>query len=414
MSANRDSTPSASRFKLPEPYDRLLLPVYVPSLLISATQTALLILLPLYVIGLGYGAALAALVVGLRGVGLLLFDLPSGWLASRFGDRAVLLTGLGLILAGSLMLGLSANVIVLALGAALSGAGFSAWMLGRQSYIADTCASEETGRAIAVMAGLQRVGIFIGPGLGGLLAAATDYPVTFLAGAVVTLIATAFVWVRCQTGDGTAAGESPGFGPVLRIARTHARVFLTAGMAALSLQLMRSTRTLLVPLYGIGLGLDAAAVGLIYSISAGIDMCLFYPVGWVVDRHGRKWSFVPSLLGFALSLTLLPWVSGFTSLLIVACMLGLANGLGTGIVMIMGADLSRQSEDRSQFLGVWRLIGDVGMSGAPLLSAALLGIAGLGAASFVSAGLGFIGAFVMLTMAPETLVRARPRRPELP
>jgi MFS family permease len=189
---------------------------------------------------------------------------------------------------------------------------------------------------------------------------------------------------------------------------------LTAGAAALSLQLMRATRTLLVPLFGLELGLDAAAIGLIFSLSAGIDMCLFYPVGWLVDRHGRKWSAVPSLTIFALALTVLPFASGFGSLLAVACLLGLANGLGTGIVMIIGADLSRRSENRSQFLGVWRLIGDVGMSGAPLLSAVLVSIASLATASVVVAGIGFAGAFIMLALVPETLERAQSSRAELP
>ena len=82
--------------------------------------------------------------------------------------------------------------------------------------------------------------------------------------------------------------------------------------------------------------------------------------------------------------------------------------------MIIGADLSRKSEDRSQFLGVWRLIGDIGMSGAPLITAALVGIASLAAASVAAAGIGMAGAIVMLTLVPETLERARSRRAELP
>lgn len=400
--------------KLGSPYDRLLLPVYVPSLIVSASQTALLILLPIYIVELGMGAALAALIVGARGFGLLLFDIPAGILASRFGDRAVLLIGLALIVVGTALIALTSAPALLALGAFFSGAGFAAWMLGRQSYIADTCAPDETGRAIAVMAGLQRVGIFIGPGLGGLLAAATSYSISFGVGAAITIAAAVFVWSHRGAGGSGNVAEGLSLAPTLRVARQHAREFLTAGGAALALQLMRATRTLLVPLTGVALGLDAAEVGLIYSLSAGIDMCLFYPVGWVVDRHGRKWSAVPSLALFALALLVLPLATGFGSLLAVACLLGLANGLGTGIVMIIGADLSRKSENRSRFLGVWRLIGDVGMTGAPLITAALVGIASLGAASVAAAGIGIAGAVVMLTLVPETLERARPRRAELP
>lgn len=391
--------------RLPDPYGRLLLPVYLPSLLVSASQTALLILLPLYIVDLGMGAALAALIVGVRGVGLFLFDVPAGMLASRFGDRFVLLVGLSLMLAGTLLLGLSGNPWSLGLGALLSGAGFSAWMLGRQSYIADTCQGDEIGRAIAVMAGLHRVGIFIGPALGGWLAAATSYPLSFLVGAAVAAAATGVVWTFCLAAHGDHATHRIGLAPTFRLARKHARVFLTAGGSALSLQLMRASRTLLVPLFGVQIGLDEASIGLIYSLSAGIDMCLFYPVGWIVDRHGRKWSAVPSLALFAISLLTLPWASGFGSLLFVACLLGLANGLGTGIVMILGADLSRRSSDRSQFLGVWRLIGDIGMSGAPLLSAVFVSIASLGAASVAAAACGVVGALVMLTLVPETLER---------
>ncbi len=407
-------TPARSKFALPETFHRLLLPIYLPSLIVSASQTALLILLPLYVIELGLGVPLAALIVGVRGIGLFLFDIPAGVFASRFGDRALLLSGLVVIVVSTILIGLGTNPWLLALGAFLSGAGFAAWTLGRQSYIADSCEAHEIGRAIAVMAGLQRVGTFIGPGLGALLAAATSYSLTLHVGAAIAVVAAILVWMYCHALHGDRASEGLSLAPTLRLAREHARIFLTAGAAASSLQLMRATRMLLVPLFGFELGLDAAAIGLIYSLSAGIDMCLFYPVGSLVDRHGRKWAAVPSLTMFALSLLLLPLASGFKSLLLVACFLGFANGLGTGIVMIIGADLSRRTEDRSQFLGVWRLIGDLGMSGAPLLSAVLVGIASLTVASVVVAGMGFVGALVMLTLVPETLERVHPRQPELP
>ena len=390
------------------------MPIYLPSLIISASQTALLILLPLYVVELGLGVPLAALIVGVRGIGLFVFDIPAGVFASRFGDRALLLSGLVVMIVGTFAIGLGANPWLLALGAFFCGAGFAAWTLGRQSYIADTCEPHEMGRAIAVMAGLQRVGFFLGPGLGGLLAAATSYSLTFHVAAAVSVVAAMLVWVYCLEAHGERATEGLSLAPTLRLAREHAGIFLSAGTAALTLQLMRATRMLLVPLFGIELGLDAAAIGLIYSLSAGIDMCLFYPVGWLVDRHGRKWAAVPSLTMFALSLLLLPLASGFSTLLLFACLLGFANGLGTGIVMIIGADLANRTEDRSQFLGVWRLIGDLGMSGAPLLSAALIGIASLSVASIVVAGMGFAGALVMLTLVPETLERAQPRQPELP
>jgi hypothetical protein len=106
---------------------------------------------------------------------------------------------------------------------------------------------------------------------------------------------------------------------------------------------------------------------------------------------------------YALGLALLPLVSGLYSLLAAAVLLGFANGIGTGVVMIIGADLARASGRRGQFLGLWRLIGDVGMSGAPLFVGTVVGSAGLAAASFAVAGLGVVGVLVMAFAVVETL-----------
>jgi len=70
--------------------------------------------------------------------------------------------------------------------------------------------------------------------------------------------------------------------------------------------------------------------------------------------------------------------------------------------MILGMDIA-PVEQRGEFLGVWRLIGDVGGVGAPLLTGLLVNIASLGAASFVVAGIGLTGALVFLCRVPETL-----------
>ncbi len=391
--------------RLPALYARLALPVYAPTVLMAVSQEALLILLPLYLIELGTTPAFAALAVGLRGAGVLLFDVPAGMLVARFGDKPVLVGGLGAVLLGLVAFALLDEPLALAGAAVLLGTGHAAWMLGRQSYVADTCASEEMGRAIAVMAGLQRVGAFVGPAAGGAVAAAFGFAAAFAAAAVSALAAVALVLAFAAQTTPESDAHGAGWRGTLQVVRAHARVFSTAGVAAFVLQLMRATRQLLVPLFGQAVGLDVAAIGLIYSLSMAIDMSLFYPVGVIVDRLGRKWSAVPSMTLFALGLALLPSATGFGSLLAVALLLGLANGLGTGIVMIMGADLARRSGQQSQFFGVWRVIGDAGIMGAPLLAGALADAASLAAASLTVAGIGVAGALLLAFFVGETLVR---------
>jgi MFS family permease len=389
--------------RLPPPYDRLLVPVYLPSLLMAVSQEALTILLPLYVLDLGASAAFAAWIVFLRGVGILLFDVPAGMLVARFGDKPVLLGGLGLILAGLVTLGLTANPWAIGLAAVALGSGHAAWMLGRQSYLADICARRELGRAIAAMAGLQRGGALLGPVAGGALAGFVGYPTAFIAGAASAIVAAAVVLVFARDVESHVPHGDVGVAGTIRVLRAQRRELATAGTSALVLQLMRATRQLLVPLFGQSAGLSVSAIGLVYSLGTVVDIAMFYPSGVLADRWGRKWSAVPSMLLYTAGLTLLPLASGFYSLVAVAVLLGFANGIGTGVVMIIGADLARTSLQQGQFLGLWRLIGDLGISLAPLLAGVLVDAAGLAVASLAVAGLGLAGSLLMAFLVAETL-----------
>jgi MFS family permease len=376
--------------------------VYVPSLLMAVSHEALTILLPLYMLDIGASPALAALAVGLRGIGVLLFDVPAGMLVARFGDKPVLLGGLASILCGLLLLVVTTSPWLIGFAALALGLGHAAWMLGRQAYLADVCTTPELGRAIAAMAGLQRGGALVGPFAGGVLAGLAGYPVAFALGASFAVVAGATVLAFARA---VPPHENPdaGFAGTLQVLRAQRRVLATAGGSALVLQAMRASRQVLVPLFGQTVGLDVTAIGLVYSLSTVVDIALFYPSGVLADRYGRKWSAIPSMGFYALGLALLPLVSGFYSLLAVAVLLGFANGIGTGVVMIIGADLARASGRRGQFLGLWRLIGDVGMSGAPLLVGTIVGSAGLAAASLAVAALGLVGTFMMATAVRETL-----------
>jgi MFS family permease len=134
-------------------YRRLLLPIYVPTLLSSISLQALLVLVPLYALDKDAGAPFAAFLIGLRGVGMLLFDLPVGIVLARLGDKPVLIAGLVAMTVSTAMFALSDSFWVMGVAALISGAGFTAWMIGRQSYMTDCMQIGERGRAIAGMAG---------------------------------------------------------------------------------------------------------------------------------------------------------------------------------------------------------------------------------------------------------------------
>jgi MFS family permease len=72
--------------------------------------------------------------------------------------------------------------------------------------------------------------------------------------------------------------------------------------------------------------------------------------------------------------------------------IGLGNGIGSGMVMTLGADNSPR-QGRAHFLGVWRLMTDVGSTCGPALLSLLTasstlaaGIAAIGLLAFAAAG----------------------------
>jgi MFS family permease len=121
-----------------------------------------------------------------------------------------------------------------------------------------------------------------------------------------------------------------------------------------------------------------------------------------MDHKGRRWVAVPSMLVMGIAMLLMPLTSGFTTLLIVALAIGFGNGIGSGMIMTLGADLSPR-HGRAHFLGVWRLMSDIGASSGPALLSFLAATLSLGA------GIACTGLIALL--AAGVLAYWIPRRP---
>ena len=75
----------------------LLTSVYLPTLLFSVGQGAVIPVVPIYAVSLGASTALASIVVGMRGIGTMSLDVPGGYLESRFGDKFVMIAGTAMV-----------------------------------------------------------------------------------------------------------------------------------------------------------------------------------------------------------------------------------------------------------------------------------------------------------------------------
>lgn len=398
-------TQTALRAQQPFTLSSLTVSVYLPTFLFSIGEGAVLPIIPLFARGRGASVAAAALVVAMRALGTLLCDLPSGVVVSRSGDKGAMITGSALVAVVAVGASLSGSVVILAALILVMGGGWAFWQVARLAYVSEITPVEHRGRALSILGGVNRAGTFVGPILGGFLGKHYGLESAFYAQAVMGLAASAlmFIGVRSPSRSGDLRGHRLSGGLVAMVIESR-RILLSAGLAVIALQMLRQVRDVFLPLWGDSIGLGVAQIGLVYGASSLLDTGMFYPAGYVMDRFGRKWAGVPSLLTLSLGLLLLPATNGFYGFTLVAMLLGIGNGLAPGIVMTLGADFAPQAR-RGEFLGLWRFISDAGSAGGPLGVSFIAGVASLGLAATITAVLGLTGAVLMWLRVPETLQR---------
>ena len=377
--------------------------VYVPNLLFAIGQGAALPVIALLALDLGASPAIAGAIVALNGIGTLIFDIPSGILVARFGDRRAMTWATAALGVIAVAVGMRPSLPVYAGLILVMGCVWSVWALARLSFATESTPLRHRGRVMSIMGGTMRIGHFLGPLIGSVAVFPFGLAGPFF---VQATLAVAAALSLALAPEGPTAPEAPLSAPISmrRMAREHRRALATAGFVAVTVQVLRSSRQAVVPLWGNQIGLNASQVSLIFGASSAIEMVLVDPVGRLMDRRGRKWAVIPCLILLSAGMSLIPLTTGFTGLLLVGLLLGFANGLGSGINMTLGSDLS-PALGRSQFLGLWRLVTDLGSAGGPLLVAIVITVASLGAAPVAVALIGLAGAGVMWKAVPETLTQ---------
>ncbi len=397
--------------------------VFVPTVLLAFAEGLLVPVLPLYVASLGVPFWWVGLVLAGEAIGMLVGDLPAGAMLRRVDRKSAMLLGIALLgLAAMATAFVDAVVSIFALRL-VAGLGAALWGISRHAFLADEVPLQRRGRMIAAFGGAQRIGSLAGPAIGGWVAAIAGFSSAFLLYAVVAALTLVFCWRYLESAPPLGRRDLPlAAGPAARAAgRAGARVesatawamvgalgWRRLGAAAagnLMAQAIRAGRRIVIPLHGAAvLGLDVRQVGWIVSLAAGFDVLLFPLAGWVMDRFGRKFAIVPSFALQALGMALVPLTGSFAGLAVAASLIGLGNGVGSGTMMTIGADLAPKGAV-GEFLGAWRLVGDGGAMGGPVLVGALADALGLAFATLAVAAVGAGAALTFAYGVPETVRR---------
>ena len=282
-----------------------------------------------------------------------------GRLGDLTGRRRLLLAGIFLFTAASVLCGVAPTLWLLIAARAAQGLGAAIMMALTMAFVGETVPREKTGSAMGLLGTMSAIGTALGPSLGGVLIAGLGWAAIFLInvplGILALFLAHRFLPVDRRRAKTDRTGFDPvgtlllaltlaayalamttgrgSFGPlnaalllaavlgvglfVLAETRTASPLFrlamfrdpvLGAGFAMSTLVTTVVMATLVVgPFYLSGaLALDAARVGLVMSSGPIVAALTGVPAGRIVDRFGAHRMSVVGLVGMAVGSSVLP------------------------------------------------------------------------------------------------------------
>jgi len=382
---------------------KIIIAVYIPAFLTSFCMGMLAPTIPAKVDLIGGTAFIIGLAVGAQGLGEAFFSIPTGLLINKFGNKKIMLIGMaGLSISGSLS-GLFQNNLALYFALFSLGTFYGFFSLSRHSFMTQIVPSEYRGKAFSRFGGINRIGWFFGPVIGGFTAGSIGIDIPFYIISIVALITTILIFFTTEPANENLIQSNEIKPPTFKeTILDNKKSFTIGGSGHFIMQFLRQCRHVLIPIWAFSIGLGVEELGLIQSISAAIDMTLFYPVGLIMDKYGRKWTSVPSIILLSLGFIFMTYVDSFNGLMLVGLLLGFANGLGSGAMLTLGSDLSPKNQPGS-FLGIWRLFGWSGNSAGGPISGAIAQTVGNTASALSISMIGGIGVIIFSFLLPETL-----------
>lgn len=375
----------------------LVLPVFVPSLIFSAGENVLLPMIPAGAEKLGADLAAASLVAGMIMVGTLIADIPAAKFVARIGERKGMILASILAAFGLIVSAFATNLWVMGFGVLVVGMCASTFALARHTYMAGAVPYEVRARASSTLGGMFRAGGLLGPFIAAALILLGDFKFIYWGAALLCGMA-AVVLFFAKTDEAADKGSKTSFS-TWHITKREWKKLSTLGVASAILAIVRTARIVGLPLWALNLRIDAGTTSLLIGGAAILDFALFYASGQVMDKWGRRAAAVPTLALMGITMFLLPLTSDAVGLFWVAIAMSLANGLGSGLIMTLGADLA-PADARGEFLGAFRFLVDAAVAiTAPVLAiaSATLGLGyGFGFFGLIS----LLGAWIMWKHIP--------------
>ncbi|MGM0699150.1 MAG: MFS transporter [Actinomycetota bacterium] len=433
----------------------ILWPVLVPFALFAVGLGAIMPILVLGALSLGSTQAFAAAIVGIMGAVSLMATVPAGILIDRLGDfRAMFVaTCAAIIVLGSIVAAFiwdsPYSLLVYTVALMVFGPVSDVWSLARQAVVAEVMPPADLAKAMTALGGTQRVGNLVGPMIGaGLMLVFPIWSVFVFSGlAAVAAIAIMTLPIaqipgfddyphRREAAPTSCADDpspteaahpteanDPAHGDVAPPRRRKKdrrppldvrwKSVILTGVTIIALAAARAAQPVVVQLWGVEIGLHKSSISLIIAFGAGLELIVMFLGAYIKDHLGRVATLVACLSIFGTGFVIMVAKPDLAGMVIAAAVMAFGNGLGAGVNMTIGADLS-PAVGRPRFLGIWAIFNNGGKLGGPTLLSLIITVTTLRFGVLFPGLLAFLGAVWILIWARQVGLPGRRRRLDPP
>ena len=439
--------------------------VLIEFFLISAIVHGLNVLGPVFLsTQLGASAAIVGLAGSMLGGGRMASSLPSGICVGWYGPKRVLPIGAFIAMCSVLLAGSTGWIYTLppvynatnAINATSTetttsasasdsnsqaaaqiiyivsvlgvGFGFGFYFIGQHTFMSTTVATKSRGLAFACTGGTWRIGGIFFPIISGFLGKNLGLRLSILTLAVFPVLAGTLI-VICMPSRSVYRSRTDSIDSIVETKKEkehqkqaqkkkkkrtkkncctlayqfRSKLFRVGTFVAL-LSIVRSGREILIPLVGLHLKQDIVNISIGSTASYVCGVSMFPLSGFIMDRFGRKVSGSIAVFIFGIGFTLLGSSISFETFIAGCSVMGLGNGLSSGLVMTLGGDLAGviEKKNRGPFLGVYKLVGDSGSLLGPVIAGSVVSGFGTSVSCFVIVGFAVVTLLWMIIVMPET------------
>jgi len=318
--------------------------------------------LVLYALKLGSSAFVIGLLGAMFAVLPMLFSMPAGKLADRYGSRAVLLfcvvgSGLGLLIPWAFP-GFTAMFVA----AALIGLSL-AMVVPLQNLMGLISTPETRARNFANFSLGMGVANLLGPLIGGFFVDLAGPATTCLYLSLLNVVAVVMLLVwgrRLPRAPAVAVKAKGSVYAILKIANVR-RAVATSSL----INVGRDLYQVYFPVYAHGVGISASLIGIVLATNFGAELTVRLFLARLLKKLGEEQLLAYSFYIGAVSLVLMPFSESVYVLIALSFMLGLGMGCGQPIITMLMYSYSpagRTGEAlglRMTFIHLTKLIGPV-------------------------------------------------------